>query len=196
MVERVYMSVQDLAQVWDPGCLPRVHTAVHGVEVRNAPMCEEETNQEVAYGIGGEMPLHREGPRGPLVTEEDLDASGEDASESRIEGIVLDLLHGRINGVQLVLVKFLIQWREIQEPVPETTNDPGRQKVSHQNGPHPVPVECGPWSKSWINLARESWQIIDTEPGKAQVPAHSGHGGKMSREVEEGLALIFWRFLL
>lgn len=87
------------------------------------------------------------------------------ACQGGVEGIMLELLHGWIHRVHLVLVELILHGGKVQEPVPESTDHPGSHQVPGQNRPHPTPGELPSRAKGWVLLTCETRQVVNAQEG-------------------------------
>lgn len=101
-------------------------------------MSEEERHHEVGDGSLAEAGDQAQPPRGPAVTQDDLNCGGEAAGGDRDPRVMLDLLHARVHGVNLVFMELRRKRGEVQEPVPEAADDQGRHHVSQEDMGNPV----------------------------------------------------------
>jgi len=52
---------------------------------------------------------------------------------------MLELSQSRHDWVHLLVLNLLGEGREVKEKIPAPCNDPGRQEVTNQEWPHPIP---------------------------------------------------------
>ena len=115
---------------------------------------EEQRHHEVGDGGLGQAGDQAQPPRGPAVTQDDLDHGGEAAGGHRDPGVVPDLPHARVHGVNLVFVELGRQRGEVEEPVPEAADGEGRHHVPQEDVGNPVypPFLGGNYSRTFKQL--------------------------------------------
>ena len=97
------------------------------------------------------------------MAEEDLYQGSEAAGRGRHQGVVADLGPAGVDRVHLVLVQFLLDRGEVEEPVPEPTDNPGCKQVSCNNVDHPVWAELSSRTKCWVNQTKLLRKVVNTE---------------------------------
>jgi len=180
------MAVQKLPKVGNSSGFSGMHSSVQGMEVRDTPVGGGDGKEHVEdWGIA-QIGLERKTSIGPEVTEKDLNTGSEEAGRGGVEGVMPELLHGWVDGVEFVFVELILERREVEKPVPEAADDPGCHEVSSQDWPHPVPRKCCSGTKSRVLCPIKARQIENANPCEAKVPGGCCHGSEMTSYIQEG----------
>ena len=86
------------------------------------------------------------------MAQQDLNDSPAAGCGSGDKGVVFDLVERRVHGVHLVLGELGLKWGEVEEPVPEATDDPGGHKVPAKDEEHPVSRELTTRTEGGVHL--------------------------------------------
>ena len=99
---------------------------------------EEKRHHEVGDRGLTEARDQTQSPRGPAVTQDDLDHCSEAAGGDCDPGVMLDLPQARVHGVNLVFVELGRQRGEVEKPVPEAANGQGSHHIPQEDVADPV----------------------------------------------------------
>mmetsp|Transcript_54374 Transcript_54374/g.156346 ORF Transcript_54374/g.156346 Transcript_54374/m.156346 type:complete len:306 (+) Transcript_54374:322-1239(+) len=146
VVLRVHVLVEEPVDVWDGGRLPRMHESVNRPKVRNSPVrdggCPDEVVQRLRRQSGLEL---GEDANAPQMAEYYLEGGSGERGDGGCDGIVPDLLHAGVDGVDLELGQFLLEGlgaeAAIQQEVPATTNHPSCDNISRDDRPYPAELQ-------------------------------------------------------
>jgi len=123
---------------------PWVHSSVNHPEMRNSPVSDSNSPQEVGDWGVHEISLEWNRARCPQVTHHDLKSCADERGSRRDKGIVFHLAHGWVFWVEFVFVQFFFQWAKVKKPIPHSTNQPSSDQIPHDNVKHPIKLKCFP----------------------------------------------------